>query len=107
MSMTATPYKHIFLDEQNRPIIEGARMKVTLLVEGHLAYGWSPAEMRFQYPYLTLSQIHSALAYYWDHKEELDQKMRESFEFAEEMRRNAEPWPLRERLKAEGRIQWP
>ncbi len=104
MVMTETRYKHIILDGQNRPIIEGTTMKVTELVESHLAYGWSPQELHFQYPYLTLGQIYSALAYYWDHKEELDRKIQEGFEFAEEMRRNAEPWPLRERLKAEGRI---
>ena len=28
--------------------------------------------MHFQYPHLTMSQIHSALAYYWDFKAEMD-----------------------------------
>ena len=28
-------------------------------------------------PHLTLGQIYSALAYYWDHKEELDRRMAE------------------------------
>ncbi len=27
------------------------------------AYGWSAEELHFQHPYLTLGQIHSALAY--------------------------------------------
>ena len=37
------------------------------------AYGWSPEELPFQHPYLSLGQIHSALAYYWDHQDALDQ----------------------------------
>lgn len=48
-------------------------MKVIELVLDKLAYGWSPEELHFQHPGLTLGQIHSALAYYWDHQEELEQ----------------------------------
>ena len=80
-------------------------MKVTELVESHVAYGWSPEELHFQYPYLALGQIYSALAYYWDHKAELDQRMQADYEYVEEMRRSAEPWPLRERLRAKGHIE--
>ena len=54
------------------PIISGTTMKVVELVMAQMAYGWSPEELRFQHPYLTLGQIYSALAYYWDHQEELD-----------------------------------
>ncbi len=42
------------------------------LVMAQMAYGWGPEELHFQHPYLTMSQIHSAFAYYWEHKEELD-----------------------------------
>jgi uncharacterized protein (DUF433 family) len=42
-------------------------MKVIELVREQDAYGWSPEELHFQHPYLSLGQIHSALAYYWDH----------------------------------------
>jgi uncharacterized protein (DUF433 family) len=34
----------------------------------HLAYGWSPEEMHYQHPPLSLAQIHAALAYYFDHQ---------------------------------------
>jgi hypothetical protein len=34
----------------------------------------------FQHTYLTLWQIHSALAYYWDHREELDRDIRHQFQ---------------------------
>ena len=51
---------------------------------------------------LTLGQIHSALAYYWDHAEELDREIERSLEFADQLRRSAGPSPLRARLKAKG-----
>ncbi len=71
--LSQTRYEHIMLNDAQVPMIVGTTMKVTELVLAHLAYGWSPEELHFQHPDLTLRQIHSALAYYWDHKAELDQ----------------------------------
>jgi hypothetical protein len=31
-----------------------------------LAYGWSPEEIHFQHPALSLAQIHAALSYYYE-----------------------------------------
>lgn len=67
-----TAYEHIVVDEQGVPLIEGTTTKAVELVLDVFAYGWSPDEIQFQHPHLTLGQIHSALAYYWDHKQELD-----------------------------------
>ena len=49
-----------------------------------------------------MGQIHSALAYYWDHKEELDTDIARRSAFAERMRREAPPSPFVERLRAQG-----
>ncbi|OGQ79996.1 MAG: hypothetical protein A2289_01440 [Deltaproteobacteria bacterium RIFOXYA12_FULL_58_15] len=49
-------------------------MKVIVLVLEKSAYGWSPEELHFQHPYLTMGQIYSALSYYWDHQV-LDSKL--------------------------------
>jgi uncharacterized protein (DUF433 family) len=67
-----TRYEHIILNETQVPVIAGTNVKVVELVLDHLAYGWSPEELHFQHPTLSMGQIHSALAYYWDHKAELD-----------------------------------
>ncbi|WP_420645055.1 DUF433 domain-containing protein [Candidatus Leptofilum sp.] len=64
-----TSYEHIRLDDEGVPHIVGTTMKVVELVMAQKAYGWSPEELHFQHPYLSMSQIHSALAYYWEHKE--------------------------------------
>jgi uncharacterized protein (DUF433 family) len=79
-------YGHIALNEDRVPSITGTTIKVVELVVEQWAYGWSPEELHFQHPYLTLGQIHSALAYYWDHREELDRDMKRRFEQVEELR---------------------
>lgn len=72
MSVTETRYEHIVLSDRGVPLIPGTAMKVIELVREQQAYGWSVEELHFQHPYLSLGQIHSALAYYWDHKDDLD-----------------------------------
>ncbi|MEG3846205.1 DUF433 domain-containing protein [Microcoleus sp. herbarium19] len=105
MPLTATEYKYVELDEKNVPIIAGTTMKVIELVQAHLAYGWSPAELHLNHRYLTMSQIHSAFAYYWDHKQELDADMQRRFEYAEKLRLEAGESPLAKKLRAQGLIK--
>ena len=62
----------IELDEQGVPWISGTRVKVIEVALDKLAHGSSPEEMAFQYPHLSLAQIHAALAYYYEHQRELD-----------------------------------
>ena len=64
-------------------------MRVVEIVLERTAYGWSPGELLFQHPYLTLGQIHSALAYYWDHSEELDQDIERRLKKRYEIERTA------------------
>jgi uncharacterized protein (DUF433 family) len=92
------------LNEARVPMIAGTTMKVIELVLDHLAYGWSPEELHFQHPDLTLGQIHSALAYYWDHKAELDQDIERRLQAVDHLQRTMPSTSLAERLKARGRI---
>jgi uncharacterized protein (DUF433 family) len=104
MSAVATAYEHVVLNDEKVPIIAGTNMKVIELVLEKNAYGWSPEELHLQHPYLTLGQIHSALAYYWDHQEELDKDIERRLEFVDRVQRSMKPSPLVERLKAKGLI---
>jgi uncharacterized protein (DUF433 family) len=88
MAVVETRYEHVILNEQGIPMIAGTTMKVIELVLNSKAYGWSPEELHFQHPYLTLGQIHSALAYYWDHQEELDQDIERRLEYVDQMQHN-------------------
>jgi uncharacterized protein (DUF433 family) len=100
-----TEYKYIVKDKNGVPLILGTTLKVVELVTAQQAYGWSPEELHVQLPHITMAQIHAALAYYWDHKAELDADMERRLEYAEEMRRQAGPSPLAERLRAQGLLQ--
>lgn len=102
MSLLDTRYEHIAISKDEVPIIEGTTMKVVELVVEKTAYGWSPEELHFQHPYLTLGQVYSALAYYSDHREEMDQDIERRLEKVEEIRSQAGPSPLVARLKAKG-----
>lgn len=105
MTLTATEYKYVQLDERNVPIIAGTTMKVVELITSVKAYGWSPEELHFNYPYLTMSQIHSALAYYWDHKEEIEVDIERRYQYAEKLRLEAGESPLVKKLRAQGLIK--
>jgi uncharacterized protein (DUF433 family) len=106
MSLTSveTKYEHIILDQKSVPVIAGTNMKVIELVLEKSAYGWSPEELHFQHPYLTLGQIHSALAYYWDHQKELDDDIEKRLATVRQTRQKMEPPKLINRLKSEGLI---
>jgi len=102
--LSETRYEHIILNEAHMPMIAGTTMKVNELVLDYLAYGWSPEELHFQHPDLTLGQIHSALAYYWDHKAELDHDIEQRLQVVDQLQQTMPSTSLAERLKARGRI---
>jgi uncharacterized protein (DUF433 family) len=97
------PYPHVEFDAAGIPILAGTTMKVAELVMAQRAYGWSPEEIHFQHPSLSLSQIHSALAYYWDHQGEVDRDIERRSRFVEQVRREAGPSPLAEKLRGRDR----
>jgi uncharacterized protein (DUF433 family) len=99
-----TNYEHIVLDSNNVPIIAGTTMKVIEIVLEKSAYGWSPEELHFQHPYLTLGQIYSALAYYCDHQNELDKDIERRLEFVNESKSKLKPIPLVDQLRSKGLI---
>lgn len=92
-------YEHIVVRDAV-PRIAGTRYKVAHLVQERLAYGWSPEELQYQHPDLSLGQVYSALAYYADHQEEMDRMIeRESDEYRA-LRDAAAGSPLRQRLRS-------
>jgi uncharacterized protein (DUF433 family) len=104
MAAANTTYEHIQKGANGVPVIAGTNLKVVELVMAQLAHGWSPEELFFQHPYLTLGQIHSALAYYWDHQLELDADIERRWQFGQAARQKAGPSPLAAKLRAQGRI---
>lgn len=100
----ATSYEHIVLNQAGVPIIEGTTTKIVEIVADMKAYGWSPEEIHFQHPYLSLGQIHSALAFYWDNAEEIDRDLKARTSKVEEIRAQIANSEIREKLKKKGKI---
>ena len=104
MSVVETKYQHIVMDSHNRPVIEGTKMKITQLVMEKQAYGWSPEELQYQHPHLTLGQVYSALAYYADHSEAVDAEMDAELERVDQFQHSLKQSKLREKLRSRGHL---
>jgi uncharacterized protein (DUF433 family) len=102
MPAVQTGYEHISLDERKTPIIAGTTLKVIELIQEKLAYGWSAEEIQFQHPSLTLGQIYSALAYYADHRDKIDNEIEQRMERSDATRRTVRPSSLLRKLQAKG-----
>jgi uncharacterized protein (DUF433 family) len=97
MDMSTLATTHIEIDESGVAWIAGANTKVIEVALDKIAYGWSPEEIHFQHPHLSLAQIHSALAYYYDHQQEIDSEINQRRREAEEMAARDRS-PLRKKL---------
>jgi uncharacterized protein (DUF433 family) len=69
-----------------RPRIAGHRIRVQDIVVWHESLGRSADEIVARYPQLTLADVHAALAYYFDHGDEVRRQMMEDRRFAEDLR---------------------
>lgn len=97
--MPMTVASQIEIDNEGVAWITGANTKVVEVVLDKLAYGWSPEEMHFQHPSLSLAQIHSALAYYYENRERLDAQIESDFQEAMSLKPNLSSPVLRQRLR--------
>ena len=84
-----------------KPRILGHNIRVVDVVGWYEKLGMSVPEILEQFPTITAADVHAALAYYWDHKDEIDQKMADDDAFYEEMKRT-NPGPLKEKLQRLG-----
>jgi uncharacterized protein (DUF433 family) len=73
--MTAIFATQIEIDPSGVAWLAGTRVKVVEVVLDKLAHGWSPEEIHFQHPHLSLAQIHAALTYYYENQSLLDSQM--------------------------------
>jgi uncharacterized protein (DUF433 family) len=95
---------HIHLDERGLAWIDDTNTKVIEVAMDMIAHGWSPEEIHFQHPHLSLAQIHAALGYYYDHQAELDELIHRNAREIERLRNLAGESPLRKRLRDMGKL---
>jgi hypothetical protein len=61
--------------------------------------GESPDEVLAHFPHLTLSDVHAALAYYYDNREAIDGQAAEDKLFADQFHRSQGPGPLEAKVR--------
>src|SRR5262245_34248898 len=79
-----------------RPALAGTRISIADLVIMHLRMRQSLDEIAATYD-LPLAAVRAGMAYYYDHRDEIDQCIEEDHAFAEAFRQN-NPSPLNEKL---------
>ncbi|HOC00799.1 MAG TPA: DUF433 domain-containing protein [Verrucomicrobiota bacterium] len=80
------------------------RTRVSMIVADYLWRGWSAEEIVRQYPYLTLAEVHAALASYFDQPDDIDAELAAEYQDVERWG-EAHPTPaLLARLKAQKAI---
>jgi uncharacterized protein (DUF433 family) len=98
--MTATFATQIELDGDGVPWIANTKVKVIEVVLDKIAWGWSPEEIHFQHPHLSLAQIYAALTYYYENEVALDGQIQKSVADSESAAAAFSDAPFRHRLSA-------
>jgi uncharacterized protein (DUF433 family) len=104
-AMSATAKVHIETTPGTcggRPRIAGTRIRVQDVYVWHELQGESPDEIVARYPELSLADVHAALMFYFDHRDDIQRQMREDAEYVESLRKVLGPGPLEELIQ-----QWP
>ncbi len=67
--------------------VAGHRIRVQDIALWHDFQGQSPEEIVGRFPQLTLADVHAALAYYFDHRDQIQMDITADREFAEQMKK--------------------
>lgn len=70
-----------------------------MIVADYLWRGWSAEEIARQYPYLKLGEVHAAMTYYFDHRDEIEEELLGEYRQVEEWKRAHPTSPLLLRLR--------
>jgi uncharacterized protein (DUF433 family) len=82
-----------------RPRIDGHRITVEDIAIWHERMGMSPDEIVSAYPTITLSDVHAALAYYYENRDRIDADIKEGEQFVVEMKAQAGPSLIQQKLR--------
>jgi uncharacterized protein (DUF433 family) len=85
MSTTAN-YPHIAIDADGTARIGRTRYKVNHLAAEHYQHGWSAEEFLRQHGDLLPEEVYAALAYFYDHFDEMVDEMKRTLATSEGLR---------------------
>jgi uncharacterized protein (DUF433 family) len=86
-----------------KPRIAGQRIRVMDIAIWHEKLGLSPDEIVSEYPTLTLADVYAALAYYFDHREEIQADIARDRRYATTLRRKHSSLLLEKLKRQRGR----
>ena len=89
--MSTVAYAHLAFTDAGVPIIAGTTTKVIEIAMDYVAHRWDADEIQRQHPTLARGQIHSALAYYFDHQDEMDRQIAEQIAEVDALRQKSGP----------------
>lgn len=78
------------------------RVRVAQIAMDYLNHGWSPDEICRQYPHLRPSEVHSAMAWYFDHQPDIHNEIDAELAIANEDRKQFDSSLLRAKLQSRG-----
>jgi uncharacterized protein (DUF433 family) len=102
--MAKVIYAHIDFTAEGVPFIEGTQTKVEEIVLDYIAWNWDAELIHRHHPHLSLAQIHSALAYYYDHQAQVDSAIEAGLEQVAQIKAKLGESPARLKLKARGAL---
>ena len=68
-----------------KPRIAGTRFKVQQVAIEYVHAARPVEQILKSHPHLSLAQIHAALSYYYDHRDEIEADIQEGWEYAKRM----------------------
>jgi uncharacterized protein (DUF433 family) len=103
--MSAAAQSLIEIDELGVAWISDTKVKVIEVALDKLVHGSSPEEIHFQYPHLSLAHVYAALAYYYEHQNELDSEIQRRWQEVNALAALEANSPLQQRLRELRRAQ--
>ncbi len=89
---------------QDRAFVRGTRLRVQDIVIDHQRFGHSSEQIALDYENLTLAQVHAALAFYFENRNEVQQAIRDDDAVVSDMVKQGShtlfEWPLLARFDA-------
>ncbi|MCL0065939.1 DUF433 domain-containing protein [Dehalococcoidia bacterium] len=68
-----------------QPRVAGTRIKIQHIVLEYERLGWTPDQICDAHPGLSLPDVHAAIVYYYDNKDEIDNAIRTDEDFADRL----------------------
>lgn len=101
----APPSSHIHLDDRGVAWIDDRNVKVIEVALDMISHGATAEHIYDLHDgYLSMSQIHAALSFYFDHQMEFDKEIQRQVREDDEARAKNVNSPVRAKLRAMGRI---